>query len=228
MGMRRGSWICLGLVALAPGCSSVAFPEGTGGSGAGGSPSGVGGAISGSVGMIAGTGGTPVIIGGTGVGGAPEFQGSCGTPHVNPDSAPGGACVTDCQTFPCGRACTEDCCLPCGIDFSGSKVCVCPVPGLPYTSCSCTPPATIPPGLLGGPCNPQGFSTSIVPLGAPSTTPSLHGMPCKVTSPLTVCFTLDSTASAERGCICESDGVMHCGSVNHWFANNGVPTSWMP
>jgi hypothetical protein len=51
-------------------------------------------------------------------------------------------------------------------------------------------------------------------------------MRCKATN--IVCFTADSTPTAERGCICLSDGFMHCGSVNHWFTNNGIPTEWMP
>lgn len=226
--MRWWSWIGLGLAALALGCSSVALPEGTGGSGAGGSNSGTGGSPSGTGGSPSGTGGTPVVIGGTGAGGASNFEGSCGVPHVNPDSTPGGACAPDCQSVACGRACTEDCCVACGIDLSGAKTCVCPQPGFPYANCSCLPPVTVPPGLQGGPCNPQGVSTSTVPTNIPATTLSLRGMPCRVTAPLTVCFTLDSTATSERGCICESDGVMHCGSVNHWFSNNGVQTSWMP
>jgi len=224
--MRRWSWIGgLGLVALALGCSSVALPDGTGGSGAGGSRSGAGGSPPGTGGTPSGTGGIPIIIGGDGVGGSSNFEGSCGVPHFNPDSAPGGACAPDCQSVACGRPCTQDCCVACGIDLSGAKTCVCPAPGLPFASCSCVQPATIPPGLQGGPCSPQGFSTSTVPVGGP---PSLRGTPCKVTSPLTVCYTIDSTASSERGCICESDGIMHCGAVNHWFSNNGVATSWMP
>ena len=27
---------------------------------------------------------------------------------------------------------------------------------------------------------------------------------------------------SERGCICMADGLMHCGSVNHWFVNNNA------
>jgi hypothetical protein len=198
-------------------CSSVEFPEGTGGtagaiSGSGGGRSGAGGSVSG------GTGGGPII--------EPNDQGSCITGHTNPDSAPGGACASDCQSVSCGRLCTEDCCVTCGIDQAGSKICVCPTPGSPYANCSCVPPTFIPAGLQGGPCSPQGYSTATVPATAPEGSISLRGMPCRQMN--LVCFTIDSTATAERGCICESDSLMHCGSVNHWFTNNGVPTEWMP
>jgi hypothetical protein len=51
-------------------------------------------------------------------------------------------------------------------------------------------------------------------------------MPCR--SANIVCFTAESTPTSERGCICMADGLMHCGSVNHWFVNDGVATAWMP
>jgi hypothetical protein len=226
-------------------CSSVALPEGTGGStgtssGIGGDASGIGGAAVGVGGAAIGVGGTPGVGGRTGVGGAPgmggapgvgggaggSFSGSCVPQHTNPDFAPGGACAPDCQSVSCGKPCTEDCCVTCGIDLSGSKVCTCRNPGAPYSNCSCIQPANIPSGLLGGPCSPQGYSTATLPATAPAGSISLPGMPCRQTN--IVCFTADSTGNSERGCICLADGFMHCGGVNHWFTNSGVPTQWMP
>jgi hypothetical protein len=55
---------------------------------------------------------------------------------------------------------------------------------------------------------------------------SLRGMPCRATN--IVCFTQESTPTAERGCICMADNIMHCGSVNHWFTNDGTETLWQP
>lgn len=231
----------LGVVVLAAGgsllsaCSSMAFPDGTGGArGAGGSSlSGVGGRASG-VGGATGQPGACGIGGAAGVGPAGNgplgdgyFPGSCIPGRANPDSDPGGACAADCQTVSCGRTCSEDCCVTCGIDQTGSKFCACPNPCAgPYANCTCTPPAFIPAGLHGGPCSPQGYATLTVPLTAPSGSISLRGLPCRATN--IVCFTADSTATAERGCICEADGIMHCGSVNHWFSNDGTQTEWMP
>jgi hypothetical protein len=206
-----------GLIVL--GCSSSTPSEGTGGT-TGGS---VGGAPGG------GTGGGM----GCGMAGPipdPGNPGSCICGSANPDSAPGGACASDCQSVSCGKICNAPCCVPCGIDAAGAKVCTCTNPGVgPYTNCTCSPSADIPPNLHGGLCSPQGYSTATVPATAPAGSISLRGMPCKVTSPLTVCFTADSNPSSERGCICKADGMMHCNSVNHWFINDlSLATPWMP
>jgi hypothetical protein len=250
-GMGRGSWTRLGVLALAmcgagaAACSSTELPSGSGGSGGlnqgtAGSFPGIGGAGVGGTGVGGngvggrGVGGTGMGgrgvggagVGGTGMGGALGTDGSCTAAHVNPDFTPGGACATDCQSLSCGKPCTEDCCVSCGIDQSGAKRCSCPNPGGPYDNCSCLPPPFIPPGLLGGPCTPQGYSTPTVPVTAPAGSIALRGLPCRAAN--LVCFTADSTASAERGCICLADGLMHCGSVNHWFVNTGTPTAWMP
>ncbi len=191
---------------------------GLGGAGMGGS--GMGGAGMGGRGM-GGSG-----AGGAGVGGAVGNLGSCIPNHINPDVAPGGACASDCQSVSCGRVCTEDCCVTCGIDLLGLRTCTCPTPGLPYSNCNCAPPAAFPFGLQGGPCSPQGYASTMVPPGAPAGSISLRGLPCRALN--LVCFTLESTPTSERGCICMADGVMHCGSVNHWFVNDAVPTAWMP
>jgi hypothetical protein len=199
------------------GCSSQALPDGTAGSagsmsGAGGHLSGVGGA------GVGGTGAGGTAIGGAGVGGAIDgggfSPGSCIPNHANPDIASGGACTPDCQS------------VSCGIDQLGSRTCTCQNPGLPYSNCTCAPPANFPAGLQGGPCSPQGYAASQVPVGAPAGVFSLRGMPCRARN--LVCFSADSTPTSERGCICMDDGVMHCGSVNHWFVNDGVPTAWQP
>jgi hypothetical protein len=236
MGSRRGRSIWLCVVALAAGgadlsgCSSQALPEATGGStgsvsGAGGHLFGVGG--SGVGGRLFGVGGTGV--GGTGVGGFigdVSSPGSCILGHVNPDAEPGGACAADCQSVACNKNCTEDCCVACGIDASGTKICSCPNAGLPYSNCVCAPPVGFPSGLQGGPCNPQGYASTAVPVTAPAGAISLRGRPCRAVN--LVCFTAESTAASERGCICLADGLMHCGSVSHWFVNDGVPADWMP
>jgi hypothetical protein len=230
--MSSGRWDLIGLcvVAVVAGgadlsaCSSQALPDGTGGftpdvSGAGGQLSGVGGTGVGGRG-VGGTG-----AGGFGVGGAGD-SGSCIPGHVNPDSVPGGACAPDCQSVSCGRICTQDCCVTCGIDLLGSRFCACPVPGLPYSNCTCVPPATFPFGLVGGACSPQGYASVAVPPTAPAGSISLRGLPCRSTN--LVCFTAESTATSERGCICMADGLMHCGAVNHWFVNNNSTTQWQP
>ena len=196
---------------------------GVGGMGVGGM--GVGGAGMGGTGVGgAGVGGTGV--GGTGVGGAIGLNGSCIPDHVNPDSQPGGACASDCQSVSCGKPCTEDCCVTCGIDAIGTRTCTCMTPGLPYNNCTCAPPPGFPLGLSGGSCSPQGYAATTPPPTAPTGTFSLRGMPCRAAN--LVCFTAESTPASERGCICEADGVMHCGSVNHWFVNTGGTTAWQP
>jgi hypothetical protein len=73
-------------------------------------------------------------------------------------------------------------------------------------------------GLTGGLCSPQGYAATTPPAGA--TLPSLKGMPCNILN--TVCFTQESTMASERGCICMADNTLHCGSVNHWFTNDGT------
>lgn len=202
-----------GIAALVAQCLvTVACSSSSGGGGSGGGNGGLGGSTGG-----AGTTGGIVD---------PTNPGSCIVGMANPDFEAGGACAPDCQSVSCGRSCTLDCCVGCGIDQMGAKTCVCRAPGGPYANCSCLQPSFIPPGLQGGPCMPQGYSLAIVPETAPAGSISLRGMPCKATN--IVCFTTDSTASSERGCICEADGMMHCGSVNHWFTNNGVQTAWMP
>ena len=152
----------------------------------------------------------------------PNNPGSCIVGQANPDYNPGGACAPDCQSVSCGKACTVDCCVTCGIDQTGTKTCICRNPGGPYANCSCIQPPSIPAGLQGGPCVPAGYST-VDPPGTDPTGISIRGKPC--TTANTVCFTLDSTANSERGCICQG-GTMHCGSVNHWFNNNGTTTNW--
>jgi len=130
------------------------------------------------------------------------------------------------------RNCTLDCCVTCGIDQWGAKLCTCPNPGQPYTNCTCPVPLDkITATLHGGNCIPAGDSrpTTQVPN-------SLRGVACKATN--LVCFTSDSNPSSERGCVCLDDGIgnygmgnglfLHCGSVNHWFLNDGVDTDYRP
>jgi len=184
----------------------------------GGSASGTGGSNGGGVGGSTGDGGFTNIP-------DPNNPGSCIVGQPNPDFNAPGACAPDCQSVSCGKPCNLDCCVTCGIDQMGAKTCICRNPGGPYANCSCLQPPVIPAGLLGGPCMPQGYSTAAPPATDP-TAISIRGMPCKTTN--TVCFTTDSTAQSERGCICMADHTMHCGSVNHWFTNNGTATAWQP
>jgi hypothetical protein len=184
---------------------------GTGGANGTGGQSGTAGA-----GGMTGLGGS----GGAGSGGAGGYPpGSCdGQP--NPDAVETGACTQLTASVTAGLPCTKDCCLPCGIELTGTKTCFCPTPGFPYSNCFCAPPANFPVGLIGGACSPQGFALATPPITAPPGAISLVGVPC--TKINVVCFTAESTPAAERGCICLRDGHMHCGSVNHWFANDNA------
>jgi hypothetical protein len=217
VGVEGMAWLTAGaLVVLS--CSSVALPD----SGAGGAR----GASTGAGGMRSSMGGSPIFGAGS------YTPGSCIQGQQNPDFNTGGACAPECQTVSCGRICTQDCCISCGIDATGSKICLCPDPSIrSFSTCTCSPPPGFPWGLHGGSCSPQGFASVAIPPGAPDGSMSLKGQPCK---PTIVCFTADSLPTSERGCICQDDGdgtgaVMHCGAVNHWFVNDGSPeTVWTP
>ena len=194
-------------------CSSAGAPM----TGAGGTTGSLGGSTgTGSGGTTGGQGGMTSSGGGAG-GQCLTHPGSCTCASDNMDSNPGGACASDCQSVSCGRVCTQDCCVPCGLDSAGTKTCLCPIAGQPYSNCSCLPPTGFPTGLTGGLCSPQGYAATTPPVGA--TLPSLKGVPCNILN--AVCFTQESTTSSERGCICMADNTMHCGSVNHWFVNDG-------
>jgi hypothetical protein len=187
------------------------------------SPASGGGGSTGTAGTTgtagSGAGGSAVTI-------CTMYPGSCTCAGPNPDSDPGGACASDCQSVSCGKNCTQDCCVTCGIDALGTKFCACPNANFPYTNCTCGAPPGFPAGLSGGACSPQGYAATMVPANAPAGAISLKGLPCNVTN--AVCFTSESTSASERGCICMADGMMHCGSVNHWFTNtNGAPTVYM-
>jgi hypothetical protein len=197
-------------------CSSTSN-TGTGGNGGAGS----------------GTGGMGVV---GGMGGDVNNPGTCTTGVPNPDyTNPNGACAPDCQSVSCSqtmnRPCTLDCCVTCGIDQWGSKQCTCPNPGGPYNNCSCPAPSFITAGLHGGTCTPVGSS-----LPSTQVTNSLRFVPCSTAN--LVCFTMDSNPSSERGCVCRDDGIgnggagnglfLHCGSVNHWFINDGTTTVYTP
>lgn len=197
-------------------CSSASTTTGTGGTTGGGTGgttvTGGGGLTTTAAGGSTGT--TPLCL---------DHPGSCTCTADNPDSVTGGACAAGCQSSSCTTACTQDCCVSCGIDQAGLKTCLCPSPGFPYTNCNCAPPAGFPVGATGGFCSPQGYAATAPPTGAPVGSISLKGLPC--TKINTVCFTADSVMTSERGCICMADGVMHCGSVNHWFMNTNAPAT---
>ncbi len=169
----------------------------------------------------AGTGGNGTTgAGGAGVTICTMYPGSCTCTAPNPDSDPGGACAADCQSVSCGKNCTQDCCVTCGIDQLGTKFCACPNANFPFTNCTCGAPPGFPTGLMGGACSPQGYAATMVPATAPPNSISLKGVACNITN--AVCFTAESSSASERGCICMADGFMHCGSVNHWFTNNNA------
>ena len=193
-------------------CSSASTATGTGGST--GVVTGTGGGTS------SGTGGSSGTAGATGGMVCAAHPGSCTCAADNPDSQAGGACASDCQSVSCGKPCTQDCCVTCGIDAAGTKTCLCPMPGQPFSNCTCAPPAGFPTGLMGGACSPQGYAATTPPATAPAGSISLKGAACNITN--AVCFTAESTPSSERGCICMADGIMHCGSVNHWFTNSNA------
>jgi hypothetical protein len=194
------------------------------------SSSSSGGGVGGASGGGAGGGGDMCLPGSD-----PAHPGSCTCGVDNPDYAGNGPCAPDCQSVSCSqtmnRPCTVDCCVTCGIDQWGAKLCTCVNPGGPYANCTCPAPAFIPTGLHGGTCTPIGDSR-------PSTqvANSLRFKPCSTAN--LVCFTMDSNPSSERGCICRDDGIgnggmgpglfLHCGSVNHWFINDGTTTTYTP
>ena len=239
-----GTSALVALCWLSSACSSIALPDGGGGSGGKAPPAGTGGkaatgtggSLAGTGGMVVtGTGGAPSGTGGMVLGGAGGDYGSCIPNQSNPDTAPGGACAPDCQSVSCTssmfRACTRDCCAPCGIDLWSTKLCTCPLPGGPFSNCTCPAPEFIPPGLHGGTCFPPGSSASPAQVAN-----SLRGVRCREAN--LVCFTTDSTPSSERGCICRDDGLgnggagnglfLHCSNVNHWFINDATTTSYLP
>ena len=225
--MNNQSFRIFGVAALVGQCLiSLACSSGTptmaatGGGGSGG-PGGAGGDV------------TPIPD--------PNNLGSCIVGMPNPDYQGGGACAPSPGPSTTNNlTCTHDCCVPCGIDMLGAKTCTCPTAGAAYNNCNCVQPKLIPTGLQGGPCMPQGYS------GTPPTDPpgliTLVGAPCKLeNASKVVCFTANSIASSERGCICLADSAvppgtfttpsptgaqLHCASVNHWFINNGVPTPY--
>jgi hypothetical protein len=220
--MNNRSMKFLGIAALVAQSLVVAACSSSNSAGAGGAAGGT---------NVTGTGGSSGIVL------DPANPGSCTPGTGNPDYATGGACAPGCQSVSCTTSmslkCTQDCCVTCGIDQLGVKLCTCTSPGGPYTNCSCPAPAFIPappaPALTGGACSPNGSS---LPTDQDAT--SLRGKPCKTEN--LVCFTTDSTGSSERGCICRPTPVdggatiltLHCGSVNHWFQNDGTTTTYSP
>jgi hypothetical protein len=207
--------------------------SGTGGSGEGGAA----GAGASSAGGRAGEGGHGA--GGGGMGGSstvdsgvdatpPSAAGVCpGETAPNPDVAT-SCTLTNAKA---GAACTQNCCLACGIDSLGEQTCTCT--SHKYASCTCPlPPAWTALGgecgdsaclTVGGPCSPQGYASSA---GAPQGATVLDGQPCVMNG--NVCFTAET--DGKHGCVCASDPsgdfVMRCGLVNGWFSNNGMATTY--
>jgi len=165
-----------------------------------------------------GTGGTTASGSGGSQGGSTGTGGS---------SASGGA-LTNAQA---GAACTQNCCLACGIDSPGEQTCTCT--SHKYASCAsplpsawtalggeCGDSACL---TVGGPCSPQGYASSAE---APQGATVLDGQPCVMNG--NVCLTAET--DGKHGCVCASDPsgdfVMRCGLVNGRFSNNGMPTTY--
>ena len=219
-------WMPLGVAALLAqslvlsACSSA---NNNGGAGGSTNVTGGGGSMAGAQGGSSGTAGSS---GGVGI--CADNPGTCTTgdcSKVNPDTLGSGACTSGCESSSCTTMCTQDCCVPCGIDAAGTKVCTCMTPGLPFNNCTCSPPPGFPTGLTGGTCMPQGYAATMVPMGAPDGSISLKGMPCNILN--AVCFTAESTMTSGRGCICMADNTLHCGSVNKWFTQVTGTTAYM-
>ena len=149
------------------------------------------------------------------------------------DKSPNPDVTTSCTptNAKAGAACTQDCCVGCGIDQLGQATCTCT--SHKYASCTCPRPAvwTALGGECGdsacftegGPCSPQGYASST---GAPKGATVLDGQPCVMNG--NVCFTAES--DGKHGCVCASDPsgdfVMRCGLVEGWFSNNGMQTTY--
>ena len=249
------------LMFLAQACSSGSPSGGTGGNpgiagapGAGGSTGAAGAPASGGTTGTGGTPGTGGAAGATGTGGHGGASGAGGTSGVAGKSGAAGAaggqagsgagvCVGDKSPNPdvatscnsadakVGAACTQNCCLGCGIDSLGEETCTCT--DKKYATCACPRPSswTALGGecgdsscmTAGGPCSPQGYASAT---GAPQGANILDGQDCVMNG--NVCFTAE--AGDTHGCVCASlpsgDFVMRCGPVNGWFTNNGVPTTY--
>src|SRR5262252_5340118 len=142
-GLRTGVG-CLLIAAMSVGCLSSTAGGSAGSGGAGGDD--------GRTGPTTSTGGKADA---TGAGGFHEDFGSPGScdGQSNPDFENNGSCSAMPSDPP--PPCTRDCCVPCGIDASGTNRCVCDVQIGTYSSCTCTPPTGFPLGLSGGNCSPQ-------------------------------------------------------------------------
>ena len=203
----------------------------------GASVTGTGGRSTGTAGTV-GSGGAAGGAGGfRGVGGAAIDAGmDTGSPSAGVcpgDKSPNPDVATSCtpSAAKVGAACTQDCCVGCGIDLLGQATCSCS--NHKYASCTCPRPATW--TALGGecgdsscltdggPCSPQGYASSV---GAPQAATILEGQPCVMNG--NVCFTAES--DGKHGCVCVSDPsgdfVMRCGLVEGWFSNNGMQTTY--
>ena len=130
-----------------------------------------------------------------------------------------------------GAACTEDCCIGCGIQSWGTETCSCKNGS--YSTCTCP----VPPSwsalngicgdseclTAGGPCSPQGYASDA---GAPAKAVVLDGADCVMNG--NVCFTAE--ADGMHGCVCAStpsgDFTMRCGLVNGWFSNDHMTTEY--
>ncbi len=124
------------------------------------------------------------------------------------DRSPNPDVATSCtpSAAKAGAACTQDCCVGCGIDLLGQGTCSCSSDK--YAICTCPRPATW--TALGGecgdssclteggPCSPQGYASSA---GAPQGATILEGQPCVMNG--NVCFSAES--DGKHGCVCASD-----------------------
>ena len=171
---------------------------------------------------------------GGGAGGSAGGAGGAAETGVCPgDKSPNPDVTSNCTPMnaKAGAACTQNCCVACGIDQVGQATCTCG--SHKYATCTCPRPAvwTALGGecgdsaclTVGGPCSPQGYASST---GAPKGAIVLDGQPCVMNG--NVCFTAES--DGKHGCVCASDPsgdfVMHCGLVEGWFSDNGMQTTY--
>jgi hypothetical protein len=173
-------------------CSSSGSTGDPGAGGAGAAP-------------VGGAGGGPT----TGQGGdtTTGAGGSAASNVCAPDPQPDMNCNTTYAKM--GATCTKDCCVQCGFNGLGTKICTCD--GGLYTMCPCPKPTT----YLGAATAPYCDTPD-------GTTPTLKNTECTVEWQECVGKDLVS-GTTPQGCVCmqnPSTGTLqwYCGSTNKWFS----------
>jgi hypothetical protein len=186
--------------ATAQGGASVA------GSGNGGASSN-GGANSGGISSNGGASSGGISSnGGASSAGASNGGASAMCPATNTDAS----CTS--STAKTGAACTVNCCIPCGLNSMGNRVCTCT--GGSYASCSCGRPAS----YMGKNISNDDPNTA-PPCANDGTVAMMKGTAC--TTEWEQCITSDApSGTTYQGCACmmgNSGLQWYCGSTNKWF-----------